>query len=281
MKYNVLVWNFNQATNIRGTNHIPDFVKSELKKRKKDIAIITEFSFCKNADTFNKEVFDDYGYDYRFTNNKYEKENEVLIAWKKDLFEYVGEEVTLTTARNNKPNFLVVHLKTRHHGIKLTVAGLRITLQSYKKRKQQMEYALEQLSNYKNVIIGGDLNNLRRGTPIKEWNIKVIEELCSTYQFNPLHTPSGQSIYQERSLTKEYEFAEDHFITKGSNIKMEKYCYDRNFIKGNDKAYPYGKDFQIYKYDKKNVTWSIPFGSGIPDHAILCGVLTLGSEKSN
>ena len=99
MEYKILEWNINQATDIYGKNSIPDFVKNELINKGADIVILTEFYFCKNAEIFIKEAFDDYGYDY-FTHNK-EKENEVLIAWKKSYLN-LSEEVTLTTKYNNK-----------------------------------------------------------------------------------------------------------------------------------------------------------------------------------
>lgn len=274
MEYKILEWNINQATDIYGKNSIPDFVKNELINKGADIVILTEFYFCKNAEIFIKEAFDDYGYDYRFTHNKKEKENEVLIAWKKELFEFESEEVTLTTKYNNKPNFLMVHLKTSN-GIKIVVAGLRITMKSYKERKEQMLFALNQLKNYENVIIGGDFNNLRRETIVEEWNLKVIEDLCHIYKFNPMHTPEGQSIYQEQGVSLAYEFAEDHFITKGNSIKMKEYHYDRGFTKDNPDIYLFEGNFQVYNNDINKVTWSIPFGSGIPDHAMIMGKFVL------
>ena len=274
MEYKILEWNINQATDIYGKNSIPDFVKNELINKGADIVILTEFYFCKNAEIFIKEAFDDYGYDYRFTHNKKEKENEVLIAWKKELFEFESEEVTLTTKYNNKPNFLMVHLKTSD-GIKIVVAGLRITMKSYKERKEQMIFALEQLKKHENVIMGGDFNNLRRETTVKEWNLKVIEDLCHVYKFNTAHTPEGQSIYQEQGVSLAYEFAEDHFITKGNSIKMKEYHYDRGFTKDNPDIYLFEGNFQVYNNNINKVTWSIPFGSGIPDHAIILGKFVL------
>lgn len=56
---------------------------------------------------------------------------------------------------------------------------------------------------------------------------------------------------------------------------MKEYYYDRGFTKNNPDIYLFGGDFQVYNNDIKKVTWSIPFGSGIPDHAIILGVLVL------
>lgn len=270
-EYKILEWNINQATDKYERNNIPDFVKNELINKGADIVILTEFYFCKNAEIFIKEAFDDYGYDYRFTHNKKEKENEVLIAWKKELFEFESEEITPTTKCNNKPNFLMVHLKTSD-GIKIVVAGLRITMKSYKERKEQMIFALKQLKKHGNVIMGGDFNNLRRGTTVKEWNLKVIKDLCHVYKFTA-HTPEGQSIYQEQGVSLAYEFAEDHFVTKNS-IKMKEYHYDRGFTKDNPDIYLFEGNFQVYN-NNINKVWSIPFGSGIPDHAIILGKFVL------
>lgn len=276
MQYKIFEWNINQATDRYGKNIIPKFVGNELISSNADIIVLTEFCFCKNAEMFIEEVFSK-SYDYKFTDNIKENQNEVLIAWKKELFEFEGEEATTTTSNNNKPNFLIVHLKTSN-GIRVVVGGIRITLKSYKERKEQMKFALNQLREYEDVIIGGDFNNLRRGTEVEEWNLRVMQELCKEYGFNSIHTPEGQSIYQEQAESIDYEFAEDHFITKGSKIKMKEKYYNRDFTRKNPDVYLFGGDFQVYNHNLKRVTWSIPFGSGIPDHAIISGEIVIENE---
>lgn len=273
MKYKILVWNINQATDRYRRNNIPDFVRDELINKSADIVILTEFCHCNNSEVFIKETFTNKGYDYRFTNNKTDKQNDVLIAWKQELFKFQSVEVIKTTKVNNMPNFLIVHLKN-NSGNKVSIAGLRITLKSYINRREQMVYALEKVKDYENIILGGDFNNLRRGTAIKEWNLNEILKICNKYEFD-LHTPEGQSIYQEQAQSLDFEFAEDHFITKGTNIKMREYYYDRGFTKKNPDVYLFKGDFQVYNDRVKRVTWAIPFGSGIPDHAILQGEFEL------
>lgn len=275
MAYTILEWNINQATDRYGKNDIPDFVKRELINKNADIIILTEFCFCKNSEAFIQSVFSELGYDFRATENKKHGQNEVLIAWKKELFVIGDVEITETTKGNNKPNLLVVHLKKISNDMKIVIAGLRITMKPYEKRKEQMVFALEQLKKYENVIIGGDFNNLRRETDVKEWNLDVIQDLCHNYKFNPIHTPKGQSIYQEEGTSIAYEFAEDHFITKGKNVDMRKYYYDRGFTRNNQEIYLFGGDFQVYNNNINKVTWSIPFGSGIPDHAMIMGKFVL------
>ncbi|MEK6453326.1 hypothetical protein [Caldifermentibacillus hisashii] len=272
MEYKILEWNINQATDRYGRNNIPNFVRDELISKSSDIVILTEFCFCNNAEVFLKEAFESNGYDYNFTNNKEEKQNEILIAWKKELFKFQNKEAVKTTNLNNKPNCLIVNL-IDNNGKNITVVGLRITIKSYRERKEQMTYVLEKIKDYDNVIIGGDFNNLRRGASIAEWNLNVIEELCEKYNAN-LYTPTGQSIYQEQGESFDYEFPEDHFITKG-NIQMKEYTYNREFTRKNPDVYLFKGDFQVYNNNLKRVTWSIPFGSGIPDHAILQGKFEL------
>ena len=63
-------------------------------------------------------------------------------------------------------------------------------------------------------------------------------------------------------------FQEDHFlVSKGIEVNDVHYC--RNFAKCNSDIYLHGEDFQVYNSQIRTVTWTIPFGSGVPDHAML------------
>lgn len=61
-------------------------------------------------------------------------------------------------------------------------------------------------------------------------------------------------------LEKEYEFAEDHFITK--NCALNEYAYNRDFVSRDSDVYKNGKNL-------KNI------GEGYLDHAILIGKLSV------
>ncbi len=56
---------------------------------------------------------------------------------------------------------------------------------------------------------------------------------------------------------------------------MKEYHYDRGFTKDNPDIYLFEGNFQVYNNDINKVTWSIPFGSGIPDHAMIMGKFVL------
>lgn len=279
-RYKVMEWNINQATNKYGMNKLPNLLMKEIIIQNPDILILTEFSFCENASEFLKNVFDGRNYDYypkEKTENSKNEQNEILIAWRRELFDVCIDKCiySIVTFENNKPNFLLVDLIEKKTRQELVVAGVRITMaeniplngtedekkKAYqiqaKKRYNQMQYVYKQLKNFDRVIMGGDFNNYRRGTELKDWNIGRI--LCDNKEYR-IYTPKGQSIKEKRSIRgEEYEFAEDHFVTK--NCEIENEIYDRCFV-FRDRKYINGEDLSDWKYL-----------SGYPDHAILIGDL--------
>ncbi len=264
MKEKILVWNINLATN--RNIEIPYFVGEEIKRQNSDFIILTEFCKTKNYEGFCHKYLKDNGYIYTISNNS-DKHNDVLIAWKQEKFQLIEIKNEFQTTETT-PNFTYVLLKNKH-GLEFVLAGIRITIENYENRKKQFEFALNELRNYSYVIIGGDFNCLRRGTLLhSKWSLYVLSETSKEAGF-ALITPKGQSIYTEKAISEDYEFAEDNFIVKGMTIENE--LYDRDFALKYSNVYLYEKNFSVYDSYLKRNKWSITIGSGIPDHAILNG----------
>ena len=108
MDYKILSWNINQATNRFGTNRIPELVGESILERKADIVVLTEFCFCKNAQEFLENYLEAQGYDYFPKKDMYQskdRQNMVLLAWKKEFFEPVGHiEEAAWHAKTTKTN---------------------------------------------------------------------------------------------------------------------------------------------------------------------------------
>lgn len=269
MKNKISAWNINLATNT--DTIIPNFVGEEILKQDSDFFVLTEFCKTKNHQQFCKTIFLDNGYEIIISNNAI-NHNDILISWKKDKYKLIetGEDIKTTPVI---PNFSYVVLENLD-GIKFVLAGVRITIEKYCNRKEQFKYVLKQLHSYEHVIIAGDFNCLRRGTHQKIWNINILNKLCKENKYE-LKTPKGSSIYTENALSKKYEFAEDHFVTKG--VVLENEMYDRNFTEKFKDIYLHNRDFTLYNYKLKKNIWSIRCGSGVPDHAILTGFVNLNA----
>ena len=219
---------------------IPIFVGDAIKNQDADIVILTEFVFCNKASTFLKKTFTDNDYDYypkrsmyrkKTQVNKDEKElrvNEILIAWKKDrikLWKNSENEIYRQDCSKSEdvPNLLIIPLSVER--LKLWVAGVRITMTSknqppkdktkrtdfyiqqaelrYNEMKMVYYHLDKKTGDKSRVLIAGDFNNYRRGTPRKEWNFNRIT--CNRGDYTP-YTPNGDSwdktkeIYQGDSL---------------------------------------------------------------------------------
>ncbi|MBR1849215.1 MAG: hypothetical protein IJ791_08280, partial [Lachnospiraceae bacterium] len=83
-------------------------------------------------------------------------------------------------------------------------------------------------------------NNLRRGATIKEWNLSVLDSMLADVGFIR-NTPAGSSIFVEAARSTEYEFAEDHIVSK--RVEVRDVEYDRNFVKRDPDVYIWGRDF--------------------------------------
>ncbi len=287
MELKVLEWNLNLRSD--GENIIPDFVGAAIKEQDADIVILTEFVFCENANNFLNKTFPDNDYDYYPKESMYDKNtqvnedekeprvNEILIAWKKsslNLWENEKKEIYTQDCSKSEdvPNLLIIPL--RKGRLKLWVAGVRITMTSQNKvlegktnltefyiqqaelRYNEMKmvyYHLDKKAGDKaRVLIAGDFNNYRRGTPRKEWNFNRIT--CNRGDYTP-YTPNGDSWDGDKKFIPA---PEDHFITK--NCFMENCKYERDFTKSTK---------EIYKNGDRLLGIQPPN----PDHAMLIGTL--------
>lgn len=284
--YKIIEWNINQATDKYNKNAIPSFIGEYINLHHPEILVLTEFCFTNNASTFLSEYLDFHNYSYfpnGETENKKSHQNEVLIAWRNDLFEVVeGTQYSeIVTYNNNRPNYVRICLRDKIHNFKFYIVGLRITVDdiekcgteiSEKRRRQQFEHVLQDIDkftvseeNYPMIMVG-DFNCFRRGYKGVNWSLDAIKKLTNDHRFE-CRVPEGSSIYQKKSYDKEYEFPEDLIIYK--NISVKSYSYDRRFTYLNPEVYLHGEDFSVYCATTKTTTWSIRFGSGIPDHAVM------------
>ena len=265
MSKKILAWNINPATNRNIST--PEFVGEEIKHQESEFIVLTEFCKTKNHEDFIQKYLIENEYDYILSNNL-PKHNDILIAWKKDKYDITNKKENILTNRTT-PNFAYVVLKDKY-GLEFVLAGVRITIESYENRAKQFRLVLDSLKSFSRVVIGGDFNCLRRGTPETNWNISLLSKMSKQDGFK-LVTPNGQSIYAERAINTDYEFAEDHFVIKGIEITNER--YDRSFTDRYCDIYLHGRDFSIYDFGLKRNIWSVNVGSGIPDHAILLATI--------
>ena len=263
MSKKICVWNINSATN--KNIFTPEFVGEEIKYQDSDFFILTEFCKTRNYKSFIQTYLVNKGYDYVLSNNT-ANHNDILVAWKKDRYTML-EKVNNIETNHTTPNFAYVKLKDTN-GFEFVLSGVRITIESYENREKQLRFVLDTLKSYDRVIIGGDFNCLRRGTTKRKWNISILSQISKQAGFK-LVTPKGQSIFEENAISEEYEFAEDHFVVK--NMLIENEVYDRDFTDRYKDVYTHGKNFSVYDFASRRKMWSINFGSGIPDHAILSG----------
>ncbi|MBD5478332.1 MAG: endonuclease/exonuclease/phosphatase family protein [Lachnospiraceae bacterium] len=282
-EYSILEWNINQATNYSGNNIIPDFVFEEIIARNADIVTLVEFSYsCKNAQDFIKRM-EETGYQVKYTDNKKEtKQNDVLIAWKDDKFrlENSSKDLFGPYPKENIPEMLAIKLVANEGNIPMVIIGVRIKLflflgkeEAWKKREEQLIKMLESIKDFfieKNTVIVGDFNNNRVNLDkcndepfVKLWSIEVIDKIIKDYGLTRYTPDNMASIKQQNSI-----FKNDHLIISNT-IKVLSKKYSREFTNKNSDIYLHGQDFEVYNSRLDKTTWSIPYGSGIPDHAIL------------
>lgn len=269
MKRKVLGWNINQRTGLG--KEIPELVLQELLEQDADVIVLTEVVKNNSLSVFLQKMRE-AGYESAISKN--ENTNEVCILWKREYYQLLNVDDSLITAKeNDNPNYLMVELKDQNDK-KFNVVGYRIRVGRYNyKDKREYEFRARQMKivTEKLALLNGptmvvtDSNNLCRGATRKEWNLSVLDSMLSEVEFNR-NTPEGSSIFADTAVSPEYEFAEDHIITKG--VDVTDVLYDRDFVKRDVSVYKWGKDFSeriegTNKYRQIRV--------GFPDHAIIKG----------
>ena len=245
MKSKVIGWNINQRSGMG--KGIPQFVIDELIDQNADIIVLTELFQHSTIGYFWAEM-ERAGYQHAVTQN--DGTNEVGILWKKDVYTFHAvDDSVVTTMENNHPNFLLVDLEDQD-GQLLTVAGFRIRMVDYSQRAEELE------------------------TTEASWNLQVVDHILSQGGFER-HTPCGQSIFEEHAdRGYAYEFAEDHLITR--DIVVELGDYEREFVRRDRIAYPWGKDFQTHDKEHRR---RVSVEPGFPDHAIVKGYLSTEKDQ--
>lgn len=268
-KYLVVEWNVNQRSGFSKNNaYIPSFVSDEILSHEADIIILTEFFNIVINDVtknFLEDILLKNNYSYVMTKNN--TTNEILIAWQNKKFHKVFvDDSVVSTKTNNLPNYLRVDLMNNLDEI-ISVIGTRIRVVDSHERRKEMDFILQKVKNISYpLLIGGDFNNNRRLTVDSVWSLNIIDKMLLENNIKR-YTPEGQSIYQESSrLGEAYEFAEDHFFTRG--LEMEVDPYDREFVLRAPDTYLYGRNFQMNEYGSRK-KWSVAPCN--PDHAILKG----------
>ena len=267
MSRKVLGWNINQRSGLG--KEIPELVFQELLAQDADIIVLTEVVKNESFSVFIQKMHD-AGYESAISKN--ENTNEVCILWKADLYQLLKVDDSLITAKeNDNPNYLMVELKDQKDKT-FNVVGYRIRVGSkestneYEGRARQMKIVTEKLAALSGpTMVVTDSNNLRRGAKTKEWNISVMDSMLSEVGFKR-NTPDGSSIYTEIAVSPEYEFAEDHIITKGIEVRDAE--YDRDFVKRDTGVYMWGRDFTKHI---EGTSFYKQIRVGFPDHAIVKG----------
>lgn len=267
MSRKVLGWNINQRSGLG--KEIPEFVLQELLEQDADVIVLTEVVKNDSLSVFLQKMHE-AGYESAISKN--ENTNEVCILWKVEYYQLLNIDDSLITAKeNDNPNYLMVGLKDQNDK-KFNVVGYRIRVGSkestneYEDRARQMKIVTEKLALLNGpTMVVTDSNNLRRGATRKEWNLSVLDSMLAAVGFIR-NTPEGSSIYAETAVSKEFEFAEDHIITKGIEIRDAE--YDRDFVKRDTDIYVWGKDFTKHI---EGTDFYKQILVGFPDHAIVKG----------
>lgn len=264
--FRIMEWNINHRLGY-SKETMPNWVINVIKEISADIVILTECSQrVPNWLDIKERLFADRRYVVFESNNDQAGQNDVLIAINKYRFNVMYSKA-FYSGNLNTPDHLEVKVKTdgfkpcEFSVIGMRIHPLKVSDENDSQKNKAFRLVLDSLSNERNVIIGGDFNNYRRGCTRllrKNWCMEVIDEICTEYGFQR-YTPPGASIYQDFEDDNDNAFAEDHFIIKGfENVSV--YPYDRSFTKKDQLVYLYGNDFTYYN-------WSV--SDPCPDHAIL------------
>lgn len=161
-------------------------------------------------------------------------------------------------------------IQAEYNNQPFVIAGIRIKEKKgrYEKRRTQMEKLISWIEEIKlPIIVLGDFNNLRAGTPIKEWNLDVLDNMIKSiglFRKTPKEKCSwGVSYYIDRMEYDGY-IQEDHMLLSSCLLEKRKiklqYCWD--YIKDHIQECTV-KEPNEYAENKINVP------VGVPDHAAL------------
>lgn len=273
----IFEWNIHQQGGV-GKGIIPPWVKDEVSGF--DIAVLTEF--CGICEGRSKFIASLEGVGYHCVASQNPKgykgvRNDILIAVKSNFSIQQCSWVPCYGVDHSDsiPENLRVDIDC--NGSILSVVGVRIRARdNYKMRKQQFQWVLNQIVDIKHpILIAGDFNHGKRESGNPDWSISIMEGMLKNTGF-ALYTPEGSSIYCVKNYNG-YEFPDDHFIAKGSEINLEP--YNRDFTAHDPVAYRWGRDFQEPWYPGANLEELAKVDPSFPDHAILKGTLSFPRQK--
>lgn len=276
-KFKILEWNINHRQGYSSKN-MPEWVATVIREdhADADIIILTECSSnVPNWETIKKSMFAEKYLVFESFNNQ-GHQNDVVIAIKKERFS-VKYTRSHYSANPDTADHLEIKCKIKEdkEGKELTVIGMRIhsydkvTDANDQKKCNAFQSIINDVKNDKIVVIGGDLNNYRRGCTRQNWCLGQIDKICQENGFMR-YTPQGSSIYEEKEGENPNAFAEDHFIVKGIEA-VQLLSYDRSFVNKDTTIYRWGKNFQI-KLEGNNYDH---IDDPYPDHAILMAEITI------
>ena len=291
--FKIMEWNINHRLGY-SKEDMPGWVVDTIKDINADIIILTECCpRVPNWLTVKEKLFSNKQYLVFESQNWQGKQNDVLIAVKKEKFRVVHSKSFFSDSETLiQPDHLEVKCQSAT-GQEFIVTGMRIHALGIRrnrekeswseyatrvdeedlKKKRELQLVLDNMSNEEIVIIGGDFNNYRRSCTRelrKNWCIEVIDEVCKEKGFRR-YTPSGSSIFKDHTENVGNANAADHFIIKGigeHNVSLQP--YDRSFTRNDKKIYEWDKDFSLREFPP---TRAIP--TPYPDHAILIANITL------
>lgn len=272
----IIEWNINHRAG-QIVREMPEWVSEYIQEKHADIVVLTEVSFrIPNLEEQMKNMFNMSEYNVFHSFNTQNSQNDLIIAIKKESFDFISKQSFPSNA-GKYPDNLIVSCIHKETGKKIMIVGMRIHalhgVRDNNKKREEFKNMLDYLKDKDNVIIVGDFNNYRCGyhDPNHIWDLENIKSLGDSYNYR-MYTPEGGSIYCDHYSDKAQYFPEDHIFLKGQ-MKVIKILYDRDFVNKDNMIYKWGKDFQGQFDGRKSPKINPPY----PDHALLECELSIDS----
>ncbi|GAU79576.1 endonuclease/exonuclease/phosphatase family protein [Fusibacter sp. 3D3] len=274
-KLKLMTWNINGRSRSYHNYIFPSFVIDEIMNSdiNADIIILTEFIRGRNWPAVSKQLSKKY---WRYTYpNKTIKQNEVLIALKKDLKGFDYDSIKLTTVMNTtvqeKPNFFQV--ESIFNGNSLFIIGVRIKdTKNHDLEFQALNDHFSSLPDASKIICAGDFNEWPSHVKKNLNNIEIYSPRFNDNHsnINPMYRNPSRWSYVTGNSQSPGKAVIDLIATKNVTILRE--STDSKSILNNYKM--------LANYIWDFVTPNNGYGSlkpedykshlaGLPDHAIL------------
>ena len=185
----LMSWNINGRSRSYHNYIFPSFIIDEIMNPdiNADIIILTEFLRGHNWPSVSRQLAKKY---WRFTYpNKINKQNEILIALRKDIigldYDSIKITIDMNTTIQDKPNFF--QIESLFNGSSLFIIGVRIKdTKNHNQEFQALNDHLNSLPDTSKIICSGDFN---------EWPSHVKQKLknmqISSPRFNDNHSDTN------------------------------------------------------------------------------------------